>query len=49
VSDDQALGPDMTVTFRKMRNQADLFREANIPLFTELAKLGNEFDKITGG
>ena len=49
VSDDQALGPDMTVTLRKMRNQADLFREANIPLFTELAKLGNEFDKITGG
>ena len=49
VFDDQALGPDMTVTLRKMRNQADLFREANIPLFTELAKLGNEFDKITGG
>ncbi|MBP6015395.1 MAG: M3 family oligoendopeptidase [Candidatus Promineofilum sp.] len=49
VSDDQALGPDMAVMLRKMRNQADLFREANVPLFTELAKLGNEFDKITGG
>lgn len=49
VSDDEALGPDMAVTLRKMRNQADLFREANIPLFTELAKLGNEFDKVTGG
>lgn len=47
--DDDALGPDMSVTLRRMRNQANLFREANIPLFTELAKLGNEFDKITGG
>ncbi len=47
--DDDALGPDMSVTLRRMRNQANLFRESNIPLFTELAKLGNEFDKITGG
>lgn len=46
---DDALGEDMTVTLRKMRNQADLFSEENIPLHTELAKLGNEFDKVTGG
>ena len=32
-----------------MRNQADLFREANVPLMTELAKLGSEYDKLTGG
>lgn len=49
VSDDDALGPDMALPLRRMRNEADLFREANVPLFTELAKLGNEFDKITGG
>lgn len=49
VPENDDLGPDMMVTLRRMRNQADLYREANIPLFTELAKLGNEFDKITGG
>lgn len=31
-----------------MRNEADLFRDKNVPLKTELAKLGNEYDKITG-
>ena len=49
VPSDDALGEDMTLTLRKMRNQAELFSEANIPLHTELAKLGNEFDKVTGG
>ncbi len=47
-TDDDAFGPEMSTALRKMRNQADLFREANVPLFTELAKLGNEYDKITG-
>ncbi len=47
--DDDVLGPEMTIPLRKMRNQAELYREANVPLFTELAKLGNEYDKITGG
>lgn len=47
-ADDDAFGPEMQMALRKMRNQADLFREANVPLFTELAKLGNEYDKITG-
>lgn len=41
--------PDMALVFRDMRNDADLFREENIPLETELAKLDNEYDKITGG
>jgi oligoendopeptidase F len=49
VGGDDALGAGMAVPLKRMRNQADLFREANIPLQTELAKLGNEFDKITGG
>lgn len=40
---------DMALVLRNMRNEADLFREENIPLLTELAKLENEYDKITGG
>ncbi len=40
---------DMTLVLRNMRNEADLFREENVPLHTELAKLDNEYDKITGG
>ena len=46
---DSALGEGLQVPLRRMRNQADLFREENVPLLTELAKLGNEYDKITGG
>lgn len=41
--------PDMALVLRDMRNYAELFREANIPLNTELSKLDNEYDKITGG
>ena len=40
--------PDLAMTIRSMQNQADLFRDENVPLHTELAKLGNEYDKITG-
>jgi oligoendopeptidase F len=40
---------DLEISLRKMKNQADLFREENVPLQTELAKLSNEYDKITGG
>jgi oligoendopeptidase F len=40
---------DLALTIRSMRNQADLFRDENVPLQTELAKLGNEYDKMTGG
>ena len=43
-----ALGDDMTLVIRNMKNDADLFREANIPHLTELAKLDNEYDKLTG-
>ena len=48
-ADDDALGESLRVPLRAMRNQADLFREANVPLMTELAKLGSEYDKLTGG
>jgi oligoendopeptidase F len=40
--------PGLELTIRSMQNQADLFRDENVPLQTELAKLGNEYDKITG-
>lgn len=47
--DADRVGDDMAESLKMMRNQADLFRQENVPLFTELAKLGNEYDKITGG
>lgn len=43
------LDGQMALPLRDIRNKAELFRDENVPLFTELAKLGNEYDKITGG
>ncbi|MBE2268828.1 MAG: M3 family oligoendopeptidase [Anaerolinea sp.] len=40
--------PDYWVELRDLRTEADLFREENIPLFTEESKLGTEFDKVIG-
>ncbi|MCP4420041.1 MAG: M3 family oligoendopeptidase [Chloroflexi bacterium] len=40
---------DMALVLRNMQNEADLFRQENIPLFTQAAKLENEYDKIAGG
>jgi oligoendopeptidase F len=40
---------DMRLVLRNMQNEADLFRQENIDLFTQTAKLENEYDKITGG
>ena len=40
---------DMVLVLRNMQNEADLFRQENIPLFTQTSKLENEYDKITGG
>ncbi|MFT5196115.1 MAG: oligoendopeptidase F [Cellvibrionaceae bacterium] len=34
---------------RDMQNEADLFREENIHLATEITKLTNQYDRITGG
>jgi oligoendopeptidase F len=45
---DSFLGEDMAMSLRIIRNEADLFRMENVPLFTELSKLGNEYDKLTG-
>ncbi|MCP4356645.1 MAG: M3 family oligoendopeptidase [Chloroflexi bacterium] len=40
--------PDMELALRNLKNEADLFRAENIPLQTAVAKLDNEYDKITG-
>lgn len=40
--------PGMDLILRNLRNEADLYREENIPLQTEVSKLDNEYDKITG-
>ncbi len=36
------------IPLRKMRSEAELFREANLPLFVEEQKLSMEYDKIIG-
>ncbi len=41
--------PDMAVPLRNLRNEADLFREENVPLITELQKLANSYQQLTGG
>ena len=40
--------PDQVQFLRRLRNDADLFREANVPLQAELQTLANEYDKLTG-
>ncbi len=39
----------MEIPLRNMQAEADLFREANLPLMTEEQKLGLEYNKIIGG
>ncbi len=40
---------DIALMLRQLEAEAALFREENVPILTELAKLSNEYDKITGG
>jgi oligoendopeptidase F len=43
------LEPDgFAIGLRNMRAQAALFREANVPLFTEESRLEQEYDKVVG-
>ena len=37
-----------SIELRNMRTEAELFREENVPLFTQESKLGTEYDKIIG-
>ncbi|MFN8448249.1 MAG: M3 family oligoendopeptidase [Anaerolineae bacterium] len=36
------------IQLRDMRAEAELFREENVPLFTQESKLGTEYDKVVG-
>lgn len=40
--------PGLEVMVRKFRNQIELFSEANVPIFAELAKLSTEWAKVIG-
>ena len=40
--------PDLETTVRRFRNQMELFSEANVPLFTQLAKLSTDWSKVIG-
>lgn len=40
--------PDQEQFLRRLRNDADLFREDNVPLQAQLQTLGNEYSKLTG-
>jgi oligoendopeptidase F len=41
--------PRYEVLLRDVRNHVELYRELNVPLETEEAKLGQQFQKLTGG
>ncbi|MBA3470259.1 MAG: M3 family oligoendopeptidase [Herpetosiphonaceae bacterium] len=47
-ADTSQLPPTASQMLQRFRAEAELFREVNIPLFTELDRLGNEFNKIMG-
>jgi oligoendopeptidase F len=40
---------DIALMLRQLAAEAALFRDENVPILTELARLNNEYDKITGG
>jgi oligoendopeptidase F len=41
--------PDLETTLRRFRRDAEIFREANVPLFAELEELSAAYQKLTGG
>ncbi len=45
---DYAPGPETAVLWRRFEAETALFRAANVPIETELAKLTNQYDKIVG-
>jgi oligoendopeptidase F len=40
--------PALTTTLRRFRTAIEVFREANIPIFSELEELGSRYQRITG-
>ncbi len=41
--------PDLETTLARFRTQSEIFREANVPLMTQIEELGTRYQKITGG
>ena len=41
--------PDLDVTLQRFRSASEIFREANVPLISELEELGARYQRITGG
>ena len=41
--------PDLETLLREFRTDAEIFREQNVPLFSELEELSAAYQKITGG
>ncbi|MEO8030440.1 MAG: M3 family oligoendopeptidase [Gemmatimonadota bacterium] len=41
--------PALEEMVRRFRTASEIFREANVPLFTEVEQLGTAYQKITGG
>ncbi len=42
-------GPDTTELLRRFHAEADIYCAENVPILSELMKLGNQFEKIIGG
>ncbi len=40
--------PDSAELLRRFRAEADIYRAGNVPILSELMKLGNQFEKIMG-
>ena len=40
---------DTVMMMKRFRTEASIFREENVPLQSELTKLGNEYEKLVGG
>jgi oligoendopeptidase F len=40
--------PGLETTIQRFRNQMELFDEANVPLYSELAELGTQWTKVNG-
>ncbi len=45
---DYAPPPDQVQFLKRLRNDADLFREENVPIQAQLQTLANEYSKLTG-
>ncbi len=41
--------PDLETTIKRFRSQIEIFREANVALFSRLEALGSQYQEITGG